>query len=579
MLMLQTDRFLQIHSSLAENQLLLRDMHVEEKMSGLFIIKLNLLSPSETIDPKQIIHQSMSVAVHAKNNQEPRYFHGIVQAFTAQQTEGGYRHYSATLIPWLGLLHYTNNYRIFQHKSVIDITRQLCRDINHSDINFSQLNQTYPPKDYCVQYHETTAHFLQRIWAESGIFFFFKHSKDKHTLVLADNSLQLSPCLDYSAKVDESGHSAEQITRWIRTNKLYSGKIEKGDYNYHTPDISLHTSQSQTAQLNAAQTYDVYHYPAGHQVYKNGETIAQHYFEEQQTHYDTIVGESNYSAFTTGGKFNLAQSSQTPESGDYLITSVIHIASDNSYEHTGQQHYHNLFTSIPAQVSLRKTTIAKPKIFGAQSAIVVGPKDEEIYTDDYGRVKVQFFWDRYGKQDENTTCWIRVAQNWAGKNWGTLFLPRIGHEVIVQFLDGDPDRPLIIGSVYNAENPTPYSLPSEQTKSGIKTHSSKYAGPNQYNELRFEDKLGQEEIYIQAEKNFTRLIKNNESALIKQDKTETVEGNKTVLVLKGNYQITVTEGRNILEAAQEILFKVGNSSIQILPDKIVLNSMTIKLNN
>lgn len=266
---------------------------------------------------------------------------------------------------------------------------------------------------------------------------------------------------------------------------------------------------------------------------------------------------SNYSSFASGGKFTLSGSPIANTDGTYNIIVVKHLARD--YSHLGSsksssQLYENTFYCLPSTVNYQvPNKYRKPLVNGAQTALVVGPKGEELYTDKYGRVFVQFHWDRKGKKDDQSSCWIRVAQLIAGKNWGTLFMPRIGQEVVVHFIDGDPDRPLIIGSVYNNDNLPPYQLPFEQTKSGIKTRSTKGGGASNANELRFEDKMGQEEIFIQAQKDFNQTIKNNLSVQV---------GNQSTL-----------------QAQQSIELKVGNNSLLINTQGIFINGEKVNINN
>jgi len=588
----QTGRFLNLETSLTPNTLLLTNLTAKESVSSFFDITLNMISNDTNIDPQKLIHKPVTIQINASNSEPPRYFNGIVRTFSGGRIEHGHRFYFAKLIPWLGLLNFTNDYRIFQHKTVMEITKQIFTDFNFHDFDTSALTQTYKKRDYCVQYNETTSHFLERIWAESGIFYFFTHQNNKHQLVLADNASTLKKCVDGSVVFDDSGHKTHHLNQWSRQQQLYSGKSEKNDYNFETPDTHLNTPQSGTAKLAATQKYGLYHYPAGHMLNTDGKTIAQHHFEAQEAKYDIAQGEGNYANFATGGKFNFSEPAIANDTGDYIITQMIHTAGDESYLKNGTQFYHNTFSCIPAKTPIRTTPNKKPIITGSQSAMVVGPASEEIHTDNYGRVKIQFHWDRRGEKDEHSSCWVRVAQMWAGNKWGTLFLPRIGQEVIVHFLDGDPDRPVVIGALYNANNMPPYELPYKKTQSGIKTKSTKGSGSNNYNELRFEDKLGQEEIYLQAEKDYKRLVKNDEIVNVKNNKTETIgndktttiqnncketiEKNKTV-VIKGNHLMNVPMGKCVIQASELIELNCGSSSLQITPIGVYIKSANFEV--
>lgn len=596
----QSGRFLNLETSLAPNTLLLTSFTAKENISNLFDITLNMISNDTNIDSQKLIHKPATIKINASNSEPPRYFNGIVKAFTGGRIEHGHRFYYAKLIPWLGLLNFTNDYRIFQHKTVIEITKQIFTDFNFHDFDTSALTQAYKKRDYCVQYNETTSHFLERIWAESGIFYFFTHQNNKHLLVLADNSSTLKNCVTDSVVFDDSGHKSHCLSQWSRQQQFYSGKSEKNDYNFETPDTHLHSPQSATAKLSATQKYSLYHYPAGHMFNSDGKTIAQHHFEAQEVKYDTAQGEGNYANFATGGKFNFAEPALASDAGDYIITQMIHTAGDESYLKDGAQFYHNLFACIPAKTPIRTTRNKKPIITGSQSAIVVGPTGEEIHTDNYGRIKVQFHWDRKGEKNEHSSCWVRVAQMWAGNKWGTLFLPRIGQEVIVHFLDGDPDRPVVIGALYNANNMPPYDLPYEKTQSGIKTKSTKDASSNNYNELRFEDKIGKEEIHIQAEKDYTRLVKHDETAEVKHDKTETVGNDKIItvnndqtitiqnnctetigknktVIIKGNHTMTIPMGTCVIQASELIELNCGPTSLLITPMGVYIKSANFEV--
>src|SRR5512135_3121830 len=316
---------------------------------------------------------------------------------------------------------------------------------------------------------------------------------------------------------------------------------------------------------------------------------------EEEAPYDVIVGSGTCCTFTPGGKFQLEDHEIAAEQGRYVITSILHTATETSFGDTSAgSPYSNSFTCIPDSVAYRPARLTpKPIVQGPQTAVVVGPAGEEIYVDKYGRVKVQFFWDRLGKKDENSSCWMRVAQHWAGKNWGAIFNPRIGQEVIVDFLEGDPDRPIITGRVYNAEQMPPYTLPDNMTQSGVKTHSSKGGGTDDFNELRFEDKKGSEQIYFHAQKDFDRVVENNDTLKvgssdsdtcpdgsqtisIYKDRTSTIEtGNETLTVKQGNRTVTIDQGNDTHQVKmgnRDVKIDMGNDSL-----KISMGNQTTKL--
>ena len=384
-----------------------------------------------------------------------------------------------------------------------------------------------------MQYRETALHFISRLLQEEGIYYFFKHEKGKHTLVLADSPAAIKPLDDPLVTYTAGSHKDQCITRFTRNYQFYTGKTAHTDYNYKKPDNPLQAQQQSSAKLKAAQNYEHFEYPGLYQDSNFGQARAQHRFEAQEAEFDTLQGESNYLSFSSGRKFSIKNAPAASDNGDFALVSVMHYASDSSYLHDndGNQSYHNYFTCIPATTPFRSSlNFAKPVVHGAQNALVVGGPGEELETSHYGQVKIQFHWDRKGKKNEYSSCWIRVAQLWAGKNWGALFLPRIGQEVIVHFLEGDPDRPLIMGTVYNGDNMPPYSLPGAQSRSGIRTASTKGAGPDEYNELYFEDNKGREEVYIQAQKDFNKLVKNNMGVTVQNDHTHTTKHDSKVTV-------------------------------------------------
>lgn len=552
----QTDRLLQLKTSLeGDDTLILHEFSGTEGISRLFGFNLNMSSHDTNIAPDKIIGRAVTIQLNANQN-NPRYFHGIVEQFQAGEISESTRRYQAHIMPWLKFLSYTSDCRIFQNKSVIDIAQLLFNEFKFNDYDPSGLTKIYPKREYCVQYRETALNFLERIFQEEGIFYFFKHEKNKHILMLADKSTVFKPCTS-NVSFDTGAGKDQGITSWQRQHAFYSGKYEHTDYNFEMPDTLLHTQQTGTAKLLLAQKYGHYDYPGRYQTSAVGTDYAQQQFEAHESNYDTIRGMSSYSDFTAGSKFTLKNSPIANTDDSYNLIAVKHFARDNSHlgnNQSGAQLYENVFICLPSTTSFRNPNkYRKPLINGSQTALVVGPPGEELYTDKFGRVYVQFHWDRKGKKDEESSCWIRVAQLIAGKNWGALFMPRIGQEVVVHFMDGDPDRPLIIGSVYNNDNLPPYQLPFEQTQSGIKTCSTKGGGASDANELRFEDRMGQEEVFIQAQKDFNQTIKNNLNIQV---------GNQSTL-----------------QAQQSIELKVGSNSLLISTEGIFLNGEKININS
>jgi type VI secretion system secreted protein VgrG len=368
-----------------------------------------------------------------------------------------------------------------------------------------------------------------------GIFYFFEHEKEKHTLVLADNPDAHQPCPEQpKAKWNPQGSKSltEDVVTTLEVEKIFRpGKYALTDYNFETPSTSLLSEIDTTIAVGGNTKYEVYDYPGEYENKGQGKTLVKVRMEEQELKHLYVTGTSSCRAFSTGYRFDFEDYSRADLNQAYVLTTVSHSASVGDTYSTGKtgdgtESYRNAFTCMPHTVPFRPPQITpKPIIQGPQTAVIVGPSGEEIYSDKYGRVKAQFHWDREGKRDENSSCWIRVSQNWAGKQWGAMFVPRIGQEVIVEFLEGDQDRPIITGRIYNAEQMPPYALPANQTQSGVKSNSSKGGGGS--NELRFEDKKGSEEVYLHGQKDWTIAIENDKNQTVGHDETLSVGNNRT----------------------------------------------------
>jgi type VI secretion system secreted protein VgrG len=409
---------------------------------------------------------------------------------------------------------------------------------------------TYAKREYCVQYNETFFNFVSRLMEEEGIFYFFEHTADKHTLVFADDAdahktcpgLESKPVSFKQSMMDYNQDLA--ITRCLVEEQVVSDKYALDDFNFETPSTDLKVEE--TAKDGKGKLR-VYEYPAGHLNKDEGEQRTGIRLDALEQPKKLIRGDGFVRAFVAGHKFELKDHYRKDVNKTYVLRSVSHAAT--------QENYTNSFEAFPSDHPFRPPRLAhKPLISGTQTAIVVGKSGEEIWTDKYGRVKVQFHWDQKGKNDENSSCWIRVDYGWAGKNWGGIFLPRIDQEVIVSYLDGDPDRPLITGAVYNSDQTVPYTLPAEQTKSTVKTNTSKGGGG--FNEIRFEDKKDSQELYFHAQKDQNVVVENdrtkkilhNETNTIKQDRSTTIqEGNDTYVVAKGNRTFQVNTGNETYE--------------------------------
>lgn len=530
----QENRLIAIDTPLGPNVLLLRGFTGHEAISRLFGFELDLLSIDPEIKFEDIIGQKVTIRVRLGKEKE-RFFHGVISRFMQTGSDVGMANYRATMVPALWFLTRTADCRIFQNKKVPDIIQEIFKENGVTDIK-TVLKATYEPRDYCVQYRETDFNFVSRLMEQYGIFYFFEHEEKKHTVVLSDDLSAHQPCPEQS-KVSWNPHGSDNLDEDVITSLQWEetfrfGKYAVTDYNFETPSTSLRSEVKTQIDVGGNDKYEIYDYPGEYGKKAEGDGIAKIRMQEEEAQYKLISGSGGARVFTTGYKFTLQDYVRKDVNGDYVLTQVQHVASVGNAYTAGaagggnESDYSNSFICIPAKRPFRPPQVTpKPMVQGPQTAVVVGKSGEEIWTDKYGRVKIQFHWDRYGKMNESSSCWTRVSQNWAGKNWGAMFIPRIGQEVIVEFLEGDADQPIITGRVYNAEQTVPYALPANQTQSGIKSNSSKGGGGS--NEWRFEDKKGSEEIYLHGQKDWTIAIENDKNQTVGHDETLSVGNNRT----------------------------------------------------
>jgi type VI secretion system secreted protein VgrG len=510
-----------------------------ESLSSPFELNISLVSEDE-IKFEEVVGKEALLTLLGEEND--RYCHGIINKFIFTGSRDRFYLYQARVVPSLWFLSLERDCRIFQDKNVEEIVKQVLQEggITSDRFDFRLQNPT-PKRDYCVQYRETDLNFISRLLEEEGIFYFFEHSNNKHLLVFGDSTVPYQTIpgtseVTYNPKPAGMIPEEEYVFGFNFSKKVYSGKITQRDFNFEKPSLDLKSEEKD-------QYYDkleIYDYPGRYLDQDRGKKLTQIRLQESMTFREKAEGQSSCIRFTPGFKFKLKDHEWDTLNQEYLLVEVIHQGTQpQSLEERGGEGrgttYSNDFVGIPASVIFRpERKTPKPIVEGMQTAWVTGPKGEEIYTDEYGRVKVQFHWDREGKKDEKTTCWLRVAQFWAGKGWGTVFLPRVGDEVLVDFLEGDPDKPIVVGSFYNEEAKPLYKLPDEKTKSTIKTKS--YPNDPGFNEIRFEDKKGKEEIFIHAEKDMNEVIKNNRTISVGGDHTETIQGDTKITIKKGTFE-------------------------------------------
>ena len=537
MALTQQDRPIQIDTPLGEDKLLVYSFAGREAISELFSFQLELISEDANISPSDIIGKNVNLWIQLSNLEDSRCFNGFVSHFVQSSgTLEGYPRYQARLVPWLWFLTRTSDCVIFQNKSVKDIIGLVFNKYGFQGHTKDSTSGSYEPYEYCVQYRESAFAFVQRLMEQEGIFYFFEHEEGKHTLVMGDAVNNHENCpLEYQFRWEPASgpgffDQEDYIRSWERHRDMRPGQWTQADFNFKTPNTHLLGTVNTLVQ--GTPQYEMFDYPGKFLANGAAKDLTKIRMQEEEALHDVIYGESVCRALASGYRFELSDHWRRSENGKYVVTSVNHEGMQSGFR-SGQEAAHtyaNTFTSIPYGTQFRPSRVTpKPIVRGTQTALVVGPSGEEIYTDEYGRVKVQFHWDRLGKYDENSSCWIRVAQPVAGKGWGGFQLPRIGQEVVVDFLEGDPDRPLITGCVYNAECMPPYALPDQKTKSTLKSYSSK--GGAGFNEIRMEDLKGSEQLFMHAEKDLDMRVKNDRKEWIgndrhlyvKQDKKEKID--------------------------------------------------------
>jgi type VI secretion system secreted protein VgrG len=622
----QQNREIEIITPLGKDVLLLSDVSVTEELGRLFTINVELAS-TENISFEDLLGQNVSIRLNLPAGK--RFFNGHVSSISQSVDDGHYARYNATIRPWFWFLTRTSDCRIFQEKTVPDIIKEVCKGLGFTDIE-DKLSGNYRTWEYCVQYRETDFNFLSRLMEQEGIYYYFSHEQGKHTLNLADGlsshevipgyaEIPYHPPDDVVVRDDD-----KSISSWLVSKNIQPGAYVLDDYDFVRPKTDLKVD-SMIARAHSEAEHEVFDYPGEYLTSGDGDQYVRTRIEELQTQYEQAQGQGIARGMTSGGLFTLSNYPRDDQNRQYLVVSVSHNMHMDDFEagSGGGAAYTNSFTVVESSTHFRAARITpKPIVQGPQTAVVVGPVGEEIYTDEHGQVKLQFHWDRYGESNENSSCWVRVSQIWAGKNWGGIHIPRIDQEVIVEFLEGDPDRPIITGRVYNGDQPPPYDLPANKTQSGIKSRSTKDGTPNYFNEIRFEDEKNKEEIYVHAEKNLktvveacetrsigvsrsTTIHKKDETLLIKEgDRSETLEqGSDSLKILMGDLNTDILKGNDVLfvqtgnieQSAPVGTFRVdakdisltgfasiklmcGASTIEITPASITITSPIVKIN-
>lgn len=603
---IQAQREATVKTALADDVLLFAGMSGTEALGRLSSFTVRLLSEDGAVDIAAVLGKPMTVSLATNEDGDERHFNGIVTRFASTGWSGEFASYEATVHPWLWLLTRAANCKIFQDMSVPDIVKQVCAPYGGAAVlSVTSLSGDYPALPYCVQYRETDFDFVCRLLEGAGIYFYFTHTADAHTMVLADSYSAHQPIAGYEglkfARAARRGEWAEEsVSSWSAGGEIASSKVVLKDFDFEKTANCRSGGLLSTSNIAAGfgqAAYEVFDYPGHYSVAADGTALARARIERLHGQCEQIAATTDARGLYPGGLFTLADHPRGDQNRAYLVTSAHYEVTGNDYASgAGGFGFSCRIGAIGKEHPYRPLpTVARPRVYGPQTAIVVGKAGEEIWTDQYGRVKLQFHWDRLGKEDENSSCWVRVAQGWAGKGWGAMAVPRIGMEVVVSFLEGDPDRPLITGCVYNSDTMPPYELPANQTRSTVKSRSSKDG--EGFNELRFEDKKGAEEVYMHAERDFLRVVKNNDALKVGFETAE--KGNQTIDIKNdqattiGNDQtLTVTHDQTVgidgkqsvkvgttivVEAGTSIELKVGGSSIKIEAAKITIKSPEIEI--
>ncbi|MDJ0656457.1 MAG: type VI secretion system tip protein VgrG [Xanthomonadales bacterium] len=579
----QDKRAVKLHTPLGKDKLFISNLWVKEGVSQLYTINATAFSEDGDIKLEDLLGKTATVEIEV--HEGIRYFHGYVARFSFSEYQDTWAVYQLEIKPWTWFLNRTSDCRIFQEKKVPDIFKELSAEYGFTDVE-DRLTGTYRTWEYCVQYRETAFNFLSRLLEQEGIYYYFKHEAGKHTLVLADDYSAHEPFPNYASLKYYPPHhddlrERDHIQAIRATKSVRSGKYVHDDYDLEAPKKNLE-AKSQITRPHVMSSFEQRDYPGEYTENGDGDNYAKIRMQEEAASYDVVQGTGDARGLAPGFLFSLQQHDRSMENREYLVLYAeqeyridSYISSDaSSAAHTFQCR----FQAVPSAERYRPPRLtARPFVQGPQTAVVVGPSGEEIWPDKYGRVKVQFHWDRLGRKDENSSCWIRVAQMWAGKKWGAQFIPRCGHEVVVSFLEGDPDQPLITGSVYNGDNMPTYELPGNKTQSGIKTRSSKGGGTDNFNEIRFEDKIGSEQLYVHAEKDMDTVVENNQTLDVGNNRSKTIGnnednsiGNDQTSTIANNRKVTIDRGDDTLD------LKLGSRTVTVMKNHKVEATMNIE---
>ena len=578
----QDKQYMSIATPLGKDKLVLVGIDGEDGISTLFHYRLRLQSLDKDIPFKDLVGKQATVTIEMDHGKAKRAIDGIITSIQLSHFDDREPlvFYEAELRPWLYLLTLSGDCRIFQDKSVPEIVAEVCGKAGFTQVQ-RKLTGIHEPRQFCVQYGETDYNFVARLLEQEGIFYYFDHTDGeaggpRHDLVLGDDpgAFKLCPHVDrlryHPQKAVDDNDNALNGIRYV--NSVTTRGIGVDSYNFQAPATPLHSSAEGQKGIGTLNFFSGNFTTSG-----DGERYARILQEAAAAPASMIQGFGQTRSLCAGHRFSVTDHPRHDVNSIYVVHRL-------RIEAT-RQNYRASFDALPLSVPFRPSgTAVRPRIHSSQTAVVVGKPGEEVWVDVYGRIKVQFHWDRQGRKDENSSCWIRVAQNWAGKSYGTMFLPRVGQEVIVSFLDGDPDRPIVTGAVYNGEQPVPYDLPANATRSTIKTRSTKSI--DRFNEIRFEDRTNQEELYLRAQKDMKAEILNDLSTTVGGNETHSVKqsadggnagGGRRSVAVEGlethtnhdNFQHSVEKDRQVTVKGQELHQNQGVFEHRVTKDYVL----------
>jgi len=513
-------------------------LQATEALSQLFEIELDVVSPRGDVRAEEVLGKPFTVSMAIDGDRE-RHFNGY--AVRVASGPGGGRHasYRISLRPWLWFLTRTSDCRVFQHLDVPAVLKVVFESEPTARFDQRGLSGQYDPWEYCVQYRETDFNFVSRLMEQEGHYYWFEHDAGQHTLVVADalgahRKIDGDPSLVYRPGTRGAMTDQDHLERFEWAQEIQPGRYAIDDYDFRRPGLALDAVRlPEREPLHDKADYEVFDYPGEYDTPAEGERYAAARMEELRAQAQVFSGSGSERDLAVGRRFTLADHPRSDLNGEYLVTATaISIEEDALESGTGGAfRYEVSFTAIPARQAFRAPrTTPKPIVQGVQTAVVVGPAGEEIHTDEHGRIRVQFHWDRHGERNDKSSCFVRVATPWAGPGFGMVSIPRIGHEVVVSFEEGDPDRPLVTGSVYNGQNAPPWALPANATQSGILSRSSKGGSAANANAIRFEDKKGAEQVWIHAERNQDTEVENDETHTVGRNRTRQVGNDEAVSI-------------------------------------------------